>query len=85
MDFIMGSALYAWSNNLTKVQNVASNYSLSFNRFKEQNFFDTNADTICDDFHISMKTIWKSKGEVQIIPIFVLINMYSLETGKSYL
>lgn len=85
MDFIMGSVLFAWSNNLTKVQNAASNYSLSFNRLKKQHFFDTNADAMCDDFHNSLKTIWKSKGKVQIIPIFVMINMFSLSTGKGYL
>jgi len=84
MDFVMGSTLFAWSNNITKVQNAASNYSLSFNRLKKQNFFDTNADAMCDDFHNSLKTIWKSNGEVKIIPIFVMINMVSLSTGKGY-
>jgi len=85
MDNFMGSTLFAWSNNLTKVQNAASNYSLSFNRLKKQNFFDTNPDAMCDDFHNSLKTIWKSNGEVKIIPIFVLFNMISLSTGKGYL
>jgi hypothetical protein len=52
---------------------------------KKQNFFDSNADAMCDDFHNSLKTIWKSEGEVKIIPIFVLINMFSLSTGKGLL
>jgi len=62
MDYLMGTTLFVWSYSLTRVQNAASNYSLSFNRLKSQNFFDTNADAMCDDFHMSLKTIWKSKG-----------------------
>jgi hypothetical protein len=84
MDYIMGATLFAWSNSLTRVQNAASNYSLSFNRLKSQKFFDTNADAMCDDFHNSMKTIWKSNGEVEIVPIFVAVNMISLQTGEGY-
>ena len=34
IDTLMGAVLFIWSNNLTKVQNAASNYSLSFNRLK---------------------------------------------------
>lgn len=85
IDTLMGAVLFIWSNNLTKVQNAASNYSLSFNRLKKHDFFDTNSDAMCDDFHNSMKYIWKSQGEIEIIPIFVLANMMSLETGQGYL
>lgn len=85
MDMLMGSILFIWSNNLSKVQNAASNYSLSFSLLKKHDFFDTNPDAMCDDFHNSMRYIWKSEGEIEIIPIFVMVNMVCLQTGQGYL
>ena len=40
---------------------------------------------MCDDYHNSMRMIWKSQGEVRVVPIFVLANMVSLQTGGGYL
>lgn len=78
MDFFMGSAIFAWSNNLTRVQTAASNYSLSFTTLKKIGFLDTNADAMCDDFHTSLKALWKKEGELEIVPIYVMFNMTNL-------
>lgn len=40
-DFLLGAAIFLWSDNLTKVQNAASNYSIDYNTFLSQGFFDT--------------------------------------------
>ena len=85
MDFAMGFILFAWSNNITKVQNAASNYSLAFSLIKKYDYFDTNDDGMCDDFHNSMRYIWKTEGNLEIIPIFVYVNMYCLLTGQGYI
>ena len=84
MDFFMGASIFVWSNNITEVQNAASNYSISFNRIKKHDFFDVNPDGMCDDYHNSMRMLWKSEGQIRIIPIFVMVNMACLSTGESY-
>ena len=61
-DYIMGTVLFMWSYNWTEVQNAASNYSISFNNVRKYGFFDTNADAMCDDYHNSLRMLWKSNG-----------------------
>ena len=85
IDFVMGTTIFVWSNNLTELQNAASNYSISFSNIKQYDFFDTNPDSMCDDYHNSMRMIWKTEGKIRIIPIFVMANLVSLSTGKGYL
>ncbi len=83
-NFILSSGVFVWSKTITKVHNAASNYSISFDTLKKIGFYDTNSDAICDDYHMSMKCLWKTNGYMEIIPIFVMVNMMSLETGKGY-
>ena len=40
---------------------------------------------MCDDYHNSMRMIWKTEGKIRIIPIFVMANLVSLSTGRGYL
>jgi hypothetical protein len=83
-DFNMAAIIFGWANNLSQNQNAASNYSISFNAIRKYDYFDTNAEAMCDDYHNSMRMIWKSGGHVRIVPIFVFANMVSLETGRGY-
>ena len=78
MDFLIGMAVFAFSNNITNTQPAASNYSISFNSLREIGFLDTNADAMCDDFHTSLKMMWKKQGNLEIVPIFVMFNLTCL-------
>lgn len=85
IDFMMGGILFTWSQNVTKVQNAASIYSMSYNVIKKYDFFDTNADAICDDYHNSSRMIWKTQGNFVIVHIPVMANMLSLQSGEGYI
>ncbi len=56
---------------------------MSYQTIKKIGFIDTNADAMCDDYHISNKSLWKTQGQIEIIPIYVFFNMVSLSTGGS--
>ena len=84
MDYILGLSIYCFLNNISQTQTAASNYSISYNSFREIDFFDTNADAMCDDFHTSHKAMWKKNGNLKIVPIFIMFNLTCLETGKGY-
>lgn len=63
-DFFLGLTVFTISNNITKVHNVASNYTISYNTVKKIGFLDSNPDAMCDDYHISNKSLWKTQGEI---------------------
>lgn len=77
-DHLLGAGVFAWANNITQCHNVASNYTISYNAIKHQNFYDTNPDAMCDDYHISNKSHWKTEGKIKIVPIFTMMNLMSL-------
>lgn len=51
-----------------------SNYSLSYILAKSIGFWDTCPDAIGEDFHTTIKAFFKTKGDVQTIPIFTPFN-----------
>ena len=77
-DYTLGGGLFAWSNDLTKVQFIVSNYSLSLQTLKDINFYDTNSDSMSDDTHITCKVMWKTNGKIKIIPTYVMANLISV-------
>jgi hypothetical protein len=83
-DFMLGAGILVWCNTLTKVQNVTSNYSMGFNAVKRMGFYDVSADGMADDFHTSCKAMWKNNGDFEIIQIYVMANLMSLESGEGY-
>jgi hypothetical protein len=84
-DGLLGMGQFVWSRTLTNVQPVVSSFSLSFSTMKRIDFFDACADGMIDDYHLSCKAMWKTNGELEIVPINVMANMMSLSTGRSAL
>jgi hypothetical protein len=75
------------SNNTFSVFNVTyplSNYSLHFSLAKKIGWWDTCADAIGEDFHMTEKAFWKTEGTVVAVPIFAAFNQLSIQTGKGY-
>lgn len=59
LDFMLGLIVFLWSNTISKVQNAASNYSISYTSLKQIGYLDTDPDSMCDDYHTSLKFLWK--------------------------
>ena len=61
-----------------------SNYTFSYRMINEIGYWDTNTDSIADDYHTILKQVWKTNGRARSIPIFVPFNQLNLATGKGY-
>lgn len=61
-----------------------SNYTLSYNLIKRIGFWDTCPDAIGEDFHTTLKALWKTDGEVKTEPVFAACSQYNIYTGKGY-
>lgn len=61
-----------------------SNYTFSYTLIREMDYWDTCTDTIADDYHTILKSIWKTNGRARSIPIFTPFNQVNLATGKGY-
>jgi hypothetical protein len=84
-DCLLGMGQFAWCRTLTNIQPVVGNYSLSYSTMKKIGFFDGCADGIIDDYHLTCKAMWKTKGDLYIVPLNVMTNTMSLATGRSWL
>ena len=62
-----------------------SNYSLHFTLAKKVGWWDTCADAIGEDFHMTEKCFWKTDGEVETIHIYAPFNQVNIQTGKGFL
>lgn len=51
---------------------------------KRIGFWDTCPDAIGEDFHTTMKSYWKTKMEVQGVPIYVPFNQVNISTDHGY-
>jgi hypothetical protein len=72
---------YAHHSNLFSVFNASfplSNYTLSFHMIKKIGFWDTCADAIGEDFHTTMKSFWKTQGDVITVPIYSMFNQVNI-------
>ena len=75
------------SNNTFSIFDVTyplSNYSLHFTLAKRIGWWDTCADAIGEDFHMTEKAFWKTDGNIIAIPILAPFNQLSIQTGKGY-
>lgn len=61
-----------------------SNYTLSYNLIKRIGFWDTCADAIGEDFHTTIKALWKTRMTVKTRPIYVPFNQVNISTGNGY-
>ena len=78
---------FAHTSNLLSFFNMSfplSNYSLSYNLIKKIGFWDTCADAIGEDFHTTLKSYWKTQGDMKTCPIYTPFNQVNIETGKGY-
>jgi hypothetical protein len=73
------------NNNTLSIFNITfplSNYSLHFTLAKKIGWWDTCADAIGEDFHMTEKAFWKTAGNVEAIPIYAPFNQVCIQTGN---
>lgn len=93
MDVPMMTRVFDNTHSLAQLSNMRSNYdlifpisnySISFTLVKKIGFWDTCADAIGEDFHISQKAFWKTNGQAFNVPIYIPFNNVNVQTGKGY-
>lgn len=57
-----------------------STYSLSGVLADTVGYWDTDADAVGEDMHMTLKCIFKTQGRARMVPIFVPINLMNVET-----
>jgi len=81
-DQSMASTSLAGMTTFSGVGFPLSNYSLTLALAEDVDYWDTNADSIAEDFHMFLKCFFKTDGAVRLEPIYVPFNMLNLDTGK---
>lgn len=61
-----------------------SNYTISYNLIKRIGFWDTCPDAIGEDFHTTIKALWKTKMQIKARPIYAPFNQVNICTGNGY-
>jgi hypothetical protein len=57
---------------------------MSHSLIKRVGYWDTVEEAIAEDFHMLIKTHFKTKGEVMTVPIYTAFNQLSIQTGNGY-
>lgn len=78
--FAHTSNLFSWVN----MSFPLSNYTISYQLIKKIGFWDTCADAIGEDFHTTLKTYWKTHGDMRTYPIYTPFNQVNIATGNGY-
>ena len=61
-----------------------SNYSMSMALIQQVGFWDTGPDAIGEDFHMTIKSFWKTKGQVRTEYLHIPFNQLNVQTGLGY-
>ena len=61
-----------------------SNYSMSMALIQQVGFWDTGPDAIGEDFHMTIKSFWKTKGQVRTEYIHIPFNQLNVQTDLGY-
>ncbi|KAI9474072.1 MAG: hypothetical protein EXX96DRAFT_580489 [Benjaminiella poitrasii] len=57
-----------------------STYSVSWKMADRVGYWDTDADAVGEDMHMTLKCLFKTDGQARMTPIFVPINLTNVET-----
>ncbi|KAL9542774.1 hypothetical protein MBANPS3_008437 [Mucor bainieri] len=57
-----------------------STYSISWKLADQVGYWDTDADAVGEDMHMTLKCLFKTEGQARMTPIFVPINLTNVET-----
>ncbi|KAG1086269.1 hypothetical protein G6F42_021059 [Rhizopus arrhizus] len=57
-----------------------STYSISWKLADQVGYWDTDADAVGEDMHMTLKSLFKTEGQARMTPIFVPINLTNVET-----
>ncbi|KAI7907637.1 glycosyl transferase family group 2-domain-containing protein [Cokeromyces recurvatus] len=57
-----------------------STYSVSWKMADRVGYWDTDADAVGEDMHMTLKCLFKTEGQARMIPIFVPINLTNVQT-----
>ncbi|KAG2228663.1 hypothetical protein INT48_005241 [Thamnidium elegans] len=79
-DIVWSSMIMSNLSSSSGIGFPCSTYTVSYLLADRVGYWDTDADAVGEDMHMTLKCIFKTKGRARMVPIFVPINLMNVET-----
>ncbi|GAA5811814.1 hypothetical protein MFLAVUS_005259 [Mucor flavus] len=79
-DIVWSSMIMSNLSSSVGIGFPCSTYTVSYLLADKVGYWDTDADAVGEDMHMTLKCIFKTKGRARMVPIFVPINLMNVET-----
>ncbi|KAI8047891.1 hypothetical protein BDF21DRAFT_498807 [Thamnidium elegans] len=79
-DIVWSSMIMSNLSSSSGIGFPCSTYTVSYLLADRMGYWDTDADAVGEDMHMTLKCIFKTKGRARMVPIFVPINLMNVET-----